>query len=101
LVIEPGSLPAGYPLDGLAPQRVMVEKSAPGRATFVLRPYRSVTGRVRLFDRGTGNYVGLARTPVELRQLQRLCVTDANGVFVFRDLRVTGFSWITHRIGAG
>ena len=86
VTIEPGSVPAGYPVDALAPQRVRVERSAAGRVTFVLRPYRSVAGRARLFDRSTGQYVGLAGARVELQPLGRQSVTDASGQYAFRDL---------------
>ncbi len=86
VTIEAGSVPAGYPVDTLAPQRVRVEHTAPGRATFVLRPYRSVAGRARLFDRETGQYVALAGATVELLPLRRQSVTDANGQYAFRNL---------------
>lgn len=86
VAIEPGSVPAGYPVDALAPQRVRVERSAPGRVTFVLRPYRSVAGRARLFDRATGQYVALAGARVQLQPLGRQAVTDASGQYAFRDL---------------
>lgn len=84
--VDASSVPVGYPMDLLTPQRVRVEDATPGRATFVLRPYRSVSGRARLFNRGTGEYVPLVGTPVELRPLQRQSLTDANGLYTFRDL---------------
>jgi hypothetical protein len=58
----------------------------PGRVTFVLTPYRSVSGRARLFNRETGQYVALAGATVELQPLRRQSVTDANGQYAFRDL---------------
>ncbi len=84
--IEPGSVPAGYPVDTLAPQRVRVDQNAPGRARFVLRPYRSVAGRARLFNRETGQYVELAGATVEILPLREQSVTDANGRYAFRNL---------------
>jgi hypothetical protein len=57
VTIEAGSVPAGYPVDTLTPQRVRVGETAPGRATFVLRPYRTVSGLARLFNRKSGQYV--------------------------------------------
>jgi hypothetical protein len=86
VTIDAGSVPAGYPVDALAPQRVRVEERAPGRAAFVLQPYRSVSGRARLFNRKTGQYVGLGGATVELLPLRRQSVTDANGQFAFRGL---------------
>ncbi|HEY7502397.1 MAG TPA: carboxypeptidase regulatory-like domain-containing protein [Vicinamibacterales bacterium] len=86
VTIDPGSVPAGYPVDTLEPQRVRVEATAPGRAEFVLEPYRSVSGRARVFNRASGQYVGLAGAIVELQPLQRRTVTDANGQYAFRNL---------------
>jgi hypothetical protein len=86
VTIEAGSVPVGYPVDTLAPERVRVEQTAPGRVRFVLRPYRSVGGRARLFNRETGQYVALARASVELQPLRRQSVTDANGQYAFRDV---------------
>lgn len=86
VIVDPGSVPAGYPLDGLRPQRIRVEETAPGRASFVLRAYRSVAGQARLFNRESGQYVPLAGATVELQPAQRRSVTDANGQYAFRDL---------------
>ncbi len=86
VTVDAGSVPAGYPVDSLAAQRVRVEQSAPGRVAFVLRPYRTVAGRARLFNRATGQYVALAGGTVELQPLQRQSVTDVNGQYAFRDL---------------
>ena len=84
--IEKGSVPAGYAVDALAPLRVRVEDTAPGRAEFVLRPYRSVTGRARVFDRESGQYVALAGATVEILSLRRQSLTDENGQYAFRNL---------------
>ena len=84
--IDAGSVPAGYPVDTLAPQRVHVDQNAPGRARFVLRPYRSVAGRARLFDRETGQYAALAGATVEILPLRQQSVTDGNGRYAFRNL---------------
>lgn len=86
VAIEAGSVPAGYPVATLAPQRVRVGHAAPVRATFVLRPYRSVAGRARLFDRARGQYVALAGATVEILPLRRQSVTDASGAYAFRNL---------------
>jgi cell division septation protein DedD len=84
--LDAGSVPAGYPVETLAPQRVRVGETTPGRATFLLQPYRSVSGRARVFDRETGQYVSLGGATVELQPLRRQSVTDANGQYAFRDL---------------
>jgi hypothetical protein len=86
VTIEAGSVPVGYPVDTLTPERVRVEQTAPGRVRFVLRPYRSVGGRARLFNRETGQYAALAGASVELQPLRRQSVTDGNGQYAFRDV---------------
>ena len=86
VTVDAGSVPVGYPVDALAAQRVRVEQDSPGRASFVLQPYRSVAGRARFFNRETGQYVALAGAAVELRPLRRQAVTDANGDYAFRNL---------------
>jgi hypothetical protein len=84
--IELGSVPVGYALDGQLSQGVVIGQAAPARPTFVLRPYRSITGRVRLFDRRTGAYVPLTGETAELLESHRHCTTDESGTYVFRDL---------------
>jgi cell division septation protein DedD len=86
VTIDAGSVPPGYSVDTLVPQRVRVEHTAPGRARFVLRPYRSVAGRARLFDRETGQYRALAGATVEILPLRRQAITDAGGQYAFRNL---------------
>ena len=90
--IDPGSVPAGYPLDHLEAKRVHVERTAPGRVAFVLRPYRTVAGKARLFNHQTGEYVPLAHAPVELRPLGRQALTDRNGQYTFRDVPAGGYT---------
>jgi hypothetical protein len=99
VTIEAGSVPAGYPLDALIPQRVHVEQLTPGRVTFVLRPYRTVAGRARLFNRETGQYVALAGAAIELQPLRQKAVTDANGQYAFRDLDAGQYTIVTRHDG--
>jgi cell division septation protein DedD len=84
--IDPGSVPVGYPVDTLAPRRVRLEQTAVGRVAFELRPYRSVSGHARVFDRERGQYVALPGARVELLPLGRESVTDAGGQYAFRDV---------------
>lgn len=99
VTIEAGSVPTGYPVDTLASQRVRVEEATPGRAAFVLRPYRSVSGRVRLFNRESGQYGALAGARVELRPLRRQSVTDSDGLYAFRDLPPGEYAIVTEHDG--
>ena len=84
--IDPSSLPGGFPLDPVGPERVSALVDAPGRVEFVLRPYRTVAGSVRLFNRTTGAYLPLAGATVQIDELNRRTLTDANGAYMFRDL---------------
>jgi hypothetical protein len=99
VTIDAGSVPAGYPVDNLAAQRVRVENMEPGRARFVLRPYRSVAGRARMFDRERGQYVPLAGATVELLPLGRKSVTDAEGQYAFRNLPAGRYTIVARRDG--
>ena len=84
--IEAGSVPAGYPVGALESQAVRVDPNATGRAKFVLRPYRSVAGRARMFNRETGQYVAMSGARVEILPLREQSVTDARGQYAFRNL---------------
>jgi hypothetical protein len=99
VAIETGSVPAGFPVDTLAPQRVRVERTEPGRVTFVLRPYRTVSGRARFFNRETGQYVGLSGATVEIEPLHRQSITDGNGQYAFRDLPSGQYKIVTRYEG--
>jgi cell division septation protein DedD len=99
VTIDAASVPAGYPVDNLAAQRVRVEKAEPGRARFVLRPYRSVAGRARVFDRISGQYIALAGATVELLPLGQKSVTDARGQYAFRNLPAGRFTIVAKQAG--
>jgi hypothetical protein len=110
VAIDAGSVPAGYPVDSLEPQLVVVKDTQPGRATFVLRPYRSVSGRAKLFNRETGQYEPLAGATLELHPVrgnpselgvsqQRRAVTDFNGLYTFRDLPSGDYTIVGHYNG--
>jgi hypothetical protein len=97
--IDGGSVPAGYPVNALAPQQVDVDYDSPGRARFVLRPHRSVVGRAKLFNRESGQYSALSNVTVELRPLQRHSVTDALGQYAFRDLPAGDYTVVVRHDG--
>jgi len=84
VLVDPGSVPAGYALEALAPQQVNVNTTAMAVLQFVLVAHRSVTGSVRLFDRAAGRYVPVKDAVVELGPQRS--VTDDRGVFLFRDV---------------
>jgi cell division septation protein DedD len=97
--IDAASVPAGYPLDRVAEQRVRVEETEPGRARFVLRPYRSVAGRARVFDWTRGQYVALAGATVELLPVGQTSVTDSQGRYAFRNLPAGHYTIATKEDG--
>ena len=99
VAIDAGSVPAGYPVDSLVAQRVRVEQAEPGRARFVLRPYRSIAGRARMLDRNSGQYVALPGVTVELFPLGRKSVTGANGQYVFRNLPAGHYTIVARQGG--
>jgi hypothetical protein len=94
-----GSLSTGYALDELVPQRVTIDVTTPGRVSFVVRAFRNVTGRVRLFDHASGVYVPLSGTVVEIFELQRRCTSDAAGLYLFRDLPAGEYTLVTRYRG--
>lgn len=97
VAIDAASVPVGYPVDSLTVQRVRVDRTSPGRASFVLRPYRTVAGKARLFNRDTGEYVPLPGATVKLQPLGLQSVTDANGLYAFRDVPAGEYAvMVTH-----
>lgn len=97
--IDTGSVPVGYPVDDIPAQRVRVGKTEPGRARFVLRPFRSIAGRARMLDRHSGQYVGVAGTTVQLLPLGRTSMTDARGRFAFRNLPAGHYTIVAKQAG--
>jgi hypothetical protein len=80
------SLPAGYSAETLGePQRVTVGASAPGKAVFLARAYRSISGRVLSYDSTAGRYLPVSRAQVTLEP-GSTTVTDLTGRYLFRDL---------------
>ena len=86
VTVNPASVPAGYVLQGGLSHAVSVEPAASAHARFTLRPYRSISGRIRVFDRRSGQYVSLANATVRLLETERLGTSDARGGYAFRDL---------------
>jgi len=81
------SLPAGYSTEALSePQRVMVGASAPGKAIFTARAYRSISGRLLTYDSKISAYVPVGGAQVVLREPGLAAVTDPAGRYLFRDL---------------
>src|SRR4029077_20131712 len=91
--LDGDSLPAGYSADHLiAPQRVAVGASSPGKAGFTVRAFRSISGRVLTYDSNVGRYVPMIRVQVLLRETGLTTVTDAMGRYLFRDLAMGSYT---------
>jgi hypothetical protein len=84
--VDEDSLPAGYSAEALGePQRVTVGASSPGKAAFMARASRSISGRVLSYDSKVGRYVPVNRAQVTLEP-GSTAVTDLTGRYLFRDL---------------
>jgi hypothetical protein len=84
--LEPTSVPAGYPVQNLQPQTIVLDPARPGRVEFVLRPLRSILGSVRVYDACTAAYVPVGDVEVTVSSSTSPSITDAAGRFAFRDL---------------
>jgi hypothetical protein len=76
--VQPESLPAGYDVSRLSPQRVRLAAGAPARFTEVVRAHRSVRGRVKVNDP--------EHVLVRLVEPDRVTGLAADGSYVFRNL---------------
>jgi hypothetical protein len=92
VAVDPDSVPAGYYVEDLKPQRISLQNGTPSRLDFQIRALRSVTGQATVYDTKAGRYVPAAGVPVELRELSRTTVTDALGKFRFSDLPAGDFT---------
>jgi hypothetical protein len=94
IALDAATVPAGYRLDHLAPQRAGVAGGVPAEISFTLSAIRSLTGRVTIYDTGTTQHVPAAGLTVILRELARRSVTDEDGVFLFRNLPAGEFTLV-------
>jgi hypothetical protein len=87
------SLPAGYSVDGFGDaQKVTVSATSPGKAAFAARAFRSISGRVVIYDTTLGRYVPVVRAQVIVAPPDSICSTDALGRYLFRDLAAGSYS---------
>lgn len=86
-------LPAGYSMETLVePQQVTVGASMPGHATFTVRAFRSISGRVLSYDSKAGQYVPVIGAQVILREAGLTTVTDVTGRYLFRNLAAGSYT---------
>jgi tetratricopeptide (TPR) repeat protein len=87
------SLPAGYSTDGFGDaQKVTVGATAPGKAAFAARAFRSISGRVLVYDTNLGRYVPVASEQVILQEPGSISITDVLGRYLFRDLAAGAYT---------
>jgi hypothetical protein len=87
------SLPAGYSVDGFGDsQEVTVGATSPGKAAFAARAFRSISGRVVIYDTKLGRYVPVAREQVMLWSSGSISTTDVLGRYLFRDLAAGSYT---------
>jgi hypothetical protein len=89
------SLPEGYSAETLGePRNVTVGASAPGKANFTARAFRSISGRVLRYDPQGGQYVAVNHAQIMLRELGLTAMSDLTGRYMFRDLAAGSYTII-------
>jgi Carboxypeptidase regulatory-like domain len=74
--------------------RTTVDPAVPAQSAFILNAIRNVSGRVTAYDRATQHEIPVPGIAVIMRSLARECVTDKNGIYLFRDLRPGFYSLV-------
>jgi hypothetical protein len=91
--LDEDSLPAGYSTETLVePLQITVGASTPGHATFTVRAFRSISGRVLSYDSKAGQYVPVIRAQISLRESGLTTMTDVTGRYLFRDLAAGSYT---------
>jgi hypothetical protein len=83
---RPGAAPIFKSLAREAARGLSGNGGSPGKAAFIVRASRTITGRVLSYDSAVGLYVPVVGTEVILRESGPTAVTDLNGRYLFRDL---------------
>jgi hypothetical protein len=58
----------------------------PGKSAFIIRAFRSMTGRVIIYDSHAGLYIPVIGAKVVIRDSGLTALTDAKGRYLFRNL---------------
>jgi Carboxypeptidase regulatory-like domain/TPR repeat/Tetratricopeptide repeat len=96
------SLPEGYSTDTLAePQQVTVGATSPGKAAFIVRALRSISGRVLTYDPVAGLDLPVNGAHVALRETGLDVVTDAAGRYLFGDLAAGSYTIVAENKSQG
>jgi hypothetical protein len=84
--MNPETVPDGYSLEDIEPASISVAEGEFKKVSLVLLAIRALTGFVRSYEATKGSYISLAGATVQLDELNRKAITDANGRYLFRDL---------------
>jgi hypothetical protein len=90
--VDADSLPAGYLIDEPSTVHVVTASGLAPRANLKIRALRNVSGRVVLYDRILGKYVGIPSVTVVVAELGLRTTTDREGRFLFRGLSSGNFA---------
>lgn len=82
----PESFPPGYSLQSLEPQQVTVQPGKPASLQFAVKAFRSIAGKVFVYDKNLLRPAPLAGAKVRLPELSLKAVTTENGAYLFRNL---------------
>jgi len=86
VTLDPDSIPPGYALDHLETMSLELHRGSPAELVFHLKASRVIAGRVIAFDGIKGEEVPVAGVMVSLRELPAAVMTDAKGVYRFKDM---------------
>ena len=91
--VDEDSMPTGYSANTLVEvQRVTVGASSAGKAAFIARAFRSISGRVLSYDSQAGGYVPVNGAEVILPGSALTTMTDPRGRYLFRDLAAGSYT---------
>ena len=91
--LDADSLPVGYSTHALEePKEVTVGIASLGNASFIIRAFRSISGRVVSYDLITARYLPVIGAQVALREPGFITETDVTGRYLFRDLAAGAYT---------
>jgi SdrD B-like domain/Pilus formation protein N terminal region len=93
------SLPPGYVIEEPAEVHAVAAPGKAPRVSLKVRAIRNISGRVVLYDRARGQYAGVRGVAVRLNEQSLTTTTDAEGRFLFREVRSGDFTIAADYLG--
>ncbi|MGA3327594.1 MAG: carboxypeptidase regulatory-like domain-containing protein [Terriglobia bacterium] len=90
--LSPDSFPAGYAIADLKPQSVVATADSPGRVTFKVRAYRSISGHATVYDRSLSAPAPVPGLTIRLKGTTLTNTTNSAGIYIFRNLPAGTFT---------